>query len=96
MAFELRILDTISCPRCNATAELRIDEKKTNSKYVLVHIVCQTCRLRKYSHTTTHKAVRIHQQIRKLKSRSMFQGRRNLARRIEKLEMLEQQAEREF
>jgi uncharacterized protein YbaR (Trm112 family) len=93
MAFELKILDIISCPRCNATAELRIDQKKTNSKYVLVYMVCSTCRLNRYSHTTTPKAVKIRGQIKRLKSK---QGNRKVHDKISELERLEKAAEREF
>lgn len=72
MPFELKILDNIHCPRCNGKAELRIDQHKSDSKIVLVYVVCPICRLNRYSHTTTRKAIKIHSKIKKLKKKSVL------------------------
>lgn len=66
MAFELKILGTTICPRCNATAELRIDQVKRNSDWILVYVVCKTCRLNRYSHTISKKDFRLLPQLRRL------------------------------
>jgi len=94
MAFETKILDTIHCPRCNGMAELRIDQKESPRKWVLVYLVCPICKLNRYSHTTTRKAVKIHSQIKRLKKKSVV-GRR-VQESIRKLEEMKIKAERDF
>ena len=92
MAFEKKILDTIRCPRCNATAELRLDQKPPKDNWVFVYIVCPTCRLNRYSHVTTRKAVLLQGRINKLKN-SGKKGR-FISDRISKLEEMKRGAER--
>ena len=101
MAFELKVLDKISCPRCNGKAELRLDQQKRGNKFVLVYIVCDICKLNRYSHTTTPKAVKLHQRIKKVNAKRSRVSRNSsldaaLARQVELLEELKAQAEREF
>lgn len=94
MAFEMKILGEIHCPRCNAIAELRIDQKPPKNNWVFVYIVCSTCRLNKYSHTTTRKAVKIESQIKRLKKKSLVSP--SISDKIKKLEELKRGAERSF
>lgn len=92
MAFEIKVLDKIRCPRCNAKAELRIDQRKPNGNWIFVYIVCSTCRLNRYSHVTTRKAVLLQVRINKLKN----SGKKSklLDDRIAKLEEMKRGAER--
>lgn len=94
MAFELKVLDKISCPRCNGKAELRIDQKQPNGNWVFVYIVCPICKLNKYSHSTTRKAVYIQSRINKLRRNTPKS--RMLDDRISKLEKMKAKAESEF
>lgn len=101
MSFELKILDIVSCPRCNGKAQLRLDQEKRNPKHVLVYIVCDVCKLRRYSHTTTPKAVKIHQKIKRLNEKRSRVARNTsldnaLASQIRILEGLKTKAERSF
>jgi C4-type Zn-finger protein len=63
MAFEKKILGQLHCPRCNAIAELRVEDYKPGSETVLVFVVCEKCRYRRYNHRTTKKAIRIQGKI---------------------------------
>lgn len=94
MAFETKILGKISCPRCNAKAELRIDEKPSKNNWIFVYIVCSTCRLKKYSHSTTRKAVYLQSRINKLRKNTPKSRVWN--DKIDKLEELKRGAERSF
>ena len=69
MPFELKVIDKIQCPRCNAWAEIRIDQgqMETESKMILSFVVCSKCKLTRYYGTTTEKAIRIISKINKLK-----------------------------
>lgn len=100
MPFDLKILETRNCPRCNAIAHLRVDKHKNNYKLVLVYIVCPTCRLEKYSHTTTRKAIQIQQRINQLRRRNDKLPRSRVFRKrndiIQKLEEEKLNAERDF
>lgn len=100
MPFELKVLGKINCPRCNAVAEQRVDKHKNDYKLVLVYIVCPTCRLEKYSYTTTRKAILIQQRINQLSRRNnnlpksrVFRKRNDI---IKKLEEEKLRAERDF
>lgn len=94
MAFELKVLDKISCPRCNGKAELRIDQKEPMGNWVFVYIVCPICKLNRYSHSTTRKAIYIQGRIDKLKKNAPKS--RMLNDRISKLEELKRRAEINF
>ena len=101
MAFELKVLDKIHCPRCNGKAELRIDVQKRSEKHTLVYIVCDICKLNRYSHTTTPKAIKYHQRIKKLNQKRSLVVQNSsldntLARQIEFLQGLKEKAERNF
>jgi hypothetical protein len=94
MAFEMKVLDKIRCPRCNAKAELRIDQKEPKGNWVFVFIVCHTCKLNKYSHSTTRKAVYFQSRINRLKKNAPES--RMLTDKLKKLEELKRGAERSF
>ena len=88
MAFEKKILERIHCPRCNAKAELRMDVKKTDTKWVLVYVVCETCKLNRYMYTTTRKTVKQKLRVAKLKEAAMRNPKRShvLHQHIERIE----------
>jgi uncharacterized protein YbaR (Trm112 family) len=88
MAFELKVIDRVHCPRCNGKAELRIDQKKTDTKWVLVYVVCPVCRLNRYMYSTTKKAIINQQRIKRLKNAYMKSPKKSrvLRDRINKLE----------
>lgn len=94
MAFELKVLDKISCPRCNGKAELRIDQKKPNGNWVFVYIVCPICKLNRYTYSTTRKAIYLQSRINKLKNNAPKS--RILNDRIAKLEEMKRRAESQF
>jgi transcription elongation factor Elf1 len=66
MAFEKKVLDNITCPRCNAVAELRIDIKEPSGKMIFVYISCKVCRLVRFHSTTTKKAMKYDKIIKKM------------------------------
>lgn len=90
----MKILEKIHCPRCNAIAELRVDQKSPKNNWVFVYIVCSTCKLVKYSHSTTRKAVYLQSRINKLRKNT--HRSRVLNDRISKLEEMKRGAERSF
>lgn len=94
MPFQIKVLDTISCPRCNGKAELRIDEKDPVKNWVFVYIVCPICKLHKYSYSTTRKAIYLQARINKLKKNAPKS--RMLDARISKLEDMKRRAESDF
>jgi len=68
MAYERKIYEKTSCPRCSySQAELRLDIVKPISGRYLVYFVCPMCRLTQYRFSTTKKAVRLQSRIEKLK-----------------------------
>lgn len=55
MTFVKIVLQELHCPRCNAIAQLRIEEER--DKACLVYIVCNKCRLRQFHSITSRKAI---------------------------------------
>ena len=91
MPFEIKVLDTINCPRCNGKAELRIDQHKNDIERVLVYIICPICRLNKYSHTILKDDLKIAKRIKTLKNRHALANNPNVKRSIlDKITKLEQ------
>ena len=90
MAFELKVLEKVSCPRCNGKAELRIDQKKNDTRFILVYTVCNVCKLNRYSHTTTRKEIKTQREINKLKEMVArnHKNKKSILARIEKLKKL--------
>lgn len=88
MPFELKVIDRVHCPRCNGKAELRIDQHKTDTKWVLVYVVCPVCKLNRYMYSTTRKAIQMQQRIQRLKNAYMKSPKKSrvLRDRITKLE----------
>lgn len=98
MPFEKIVLKRIHCPRCNGIAELRTDIVKPESKMVLVFVVCSLCRYKRYSYTTTYKAIQIGSKIDKLiqKLENLDQNSaaaRTLIARINHMKELQRKAE---
>jgi len=69
MSFEKKIVGNINCPRCNAIAELRIDVYKPKSETVLVYVVCDKCKLKRFHHRTTKKVIRLQTKLAKAKKK---------------------------
>lgn len=66
MPSDIKILYELNCPRCNAKAQLRVEDQHANM--CLLYIVCDKCKLRKYQGIATRKAVNLmKQEIRILK-----------------------------
>jgi len=64
MAFTQYILqDKVSCPRCNADSQIRIEDKEDFC--IIVH-VCKYCRLHKNLRITTRRAIELEKRERKL------------------------------
>lgn len=55
MTFVRLVIKELNCPRCNAIAQLRIEEERGDA--CVVYIVCSKCKLREYKYLTTRKAV---------------------------------------
>ena len=66
MAFELKVIEKTTCPRCNALAQIRIDVRESESNIVLAYVVCKHCRLKRYLYTTTPKAIKYIKNINRL------------------------------
>lgn len=64
MPFIRLVLRELNCPRCNAIAQLRIEEERGDA--CVVYIVCSKCRLHSYQGITTRKAVTLMGQEEKL------------------------------
>lgn len=70
MAYERKILEKTTCPRCTySQAELRLDIKKIESERILVYLVCPMCRLQIYRFSTEKKAIKIQKRIDKMSRR---------------------------
>lgn len=82
MPFERLILKELNCPRCNAIAQLRIEEKRADTS--VVYIVCSKCKLQKYQGLFTRKAVNLVSYQRKLESKLEFMKDSRHKRRLEK------------
>lgn len=70
MSFELKSIGTQNCPRCNAIAQLRIDIRKTDNKWIPIYIVCKVCRLKRYMFTKTRREIEIDRRIGLLRERA--------------------------
>lgn len=75
MAFERKIVQELSCPRCNAWAQLRIEQEREG--VCILYIVCNKCKLRKYSGVLSRKTINLMTQEEKLlkKINLMRQGK---------------------
>lgn len=77
------ILRELHCPRCNAIAQLRVEEEREVA--CIVYIVCRKCKLTKYYGITTRKAINLMSKEEKLvemlsRSKSKSEQQRLLAK----------------
>jgi len=66
MAFEQKILNEINCPRCNAIAQERLEDRTEG--YAIIILWCEKCRLRRNLGVTTRKALRLRKRQKRLRS----------------------------
>lgn len=87
MPFIQKILREVHCPRCNAIAQERLEDRET---YVIIILWCSKCRLERKLGLTTRRALKLKKRHKKL-SESLNQTKNPRARaRIEfKLRQLE-------
>ena len=64
MAYKRVVLRDETCPRCNAQAQVRVDNERSGR--LLVELVCSKCKLRESRGLTTRKAVDLESKIEKL------------------------------
>ena len=64
MTFVRLVVSELHCPRCNAWAQLRIEEERNT--ICVLYIVCSKCKLRKYFGITTRRAVTLTMKRQKL------------------------------
>jgi len=78
MAFQMKILDKINCPRCNAIASLRLDQKHPKNDWIFIYIVCPTCKLSKYSHTIDKKELNLHKKRKKIEKSGISEDKKKI------------------
>ena len=66
MTFAQIILKEVSCPRCNAKAQHRLEDR---DKYVIIYLSCRKCRLERKLGLTTRKALNLKKRQEKLRKR---------------------------
>ena len=66
MAFIQKIIQKISCPRCNAEAQLRAEDR---NEYVIIMLQCPKCKLERRVGLTTRKALNLKKRRLKLEKR---------------------------
>jgi len=85
--FVQKILREISCPRCNAIAQERLEDR---DNAVVIQLVCPKCKLKRNLGITTRKALKLKKRQKKLReslSRAKNQrDRSNIQKKIEFLE----------
>ena len=85
--FIQKILREVTCPRCNAIAQERLEDKE---KLVLIYFYCDKCKLRKNMGLTTRKALRLRKrQIELRNSLNLARSQRDRSRLLRQLELLE-------
>src|SRR5262245_17835839 len=88
MSFERKILQELNCPRCNAWAQLRIEEEREG--VCICYIVCNKCRFKKYSGILSRKTVNLISQSEKVKTKlDLMKEGTHKARLRKHLEFLE-------
>lgn len=87
MQFQQKVIRNISCPRCNAIAQERYEDR---DKTVIIILWCNKCKLKKSLGLTTRKAIRLRK--RQTELRELVNQTRNprtraiLAKRLQNLE----------
>ena len=56
------IIEELLCPRCNANAQIRVVEL---GKVLQLYLICPMCRLKQYRGTTSRRALKIENQLKK-------------------------------
>ncbi len=64
MAFIQKILREVSCPRCNAIAQERLEDR---DRFVIIILWCDKCKLKRNLGLTTRKALRLKKRQQKLR-----------------------------
>lgn len=62
--FIQKILREVNCPRCNAIAQERLEDRKA---FVIIYLSCPKCHLEKNLGLTTRKALKIRKRQAKLR-----------------------------
>lgn len=94
MPFIQKVLQEVNCPRCNAIAQERLEDREN---FVIIMLVCDKCKLTRNLGLTTRKALKLKK--RQIKLRKSLNQERNqrtraiLQSRLQKLEREIQKAE---
>jgi len=84
-----RILREVTCPRCNAIAQERLEDK---DKFVLIYLWCDKCKLTRNMGLTTRKALRLKKRQTRLRdSLNQAKSQRDRSRILKQLELLDRQ-----
>ena len=89
MTFIQYVLREVNCPRCNAIAQERIEDRERN---VIIVLWCDKCKLKRHIGVTTRKALALRK--RQTKLRNLANQTRNphdRNRLLKQAELLEQQ-----
>lgn len=87
--FIQKILRETICPRCNAIAQERLEDK---DKFVLIYFWCDKCKLKRNIGLTTRKALKLKKrQIVLRESLNQAKNQRVQSRIIKQLELLDRQ-----
>ena len=89
-----KILREINCPRCNAEAQERLEDK---DKFVLIYFWCDKCKLKRNMGLTTRRALKLKKrqiELQELLDQARNQrGRSKILKQLELLERKIHQAE---
>ena len=65
MPFKQYILNTVSCPRCNAIAQERLEDREDG--YAIITLECPKCYLKRNLGITTRRALKLKKRQKKLR-----------------------------
>lgn len=85
--FIQKILREVHCPRCNAIAQERLEDK---GKFVLIYLWCNKCKLKRNMGLTTRRALKLKKRRSELRdSLNQAKSQRVRSRILKQLELLE-------
>lgn len=92
MTFIQKILREVHCPRCNAIAQERLEDRE---KTVIITLWCDKCKLRRHLGYTTRKALSLRKRQQKLRNLvNQERNPRTKARVTRQLTLLDEQIRR--
>jgi len=89
VAFIQKVLKEVNCPRCNAIAQERLEDRESS---VIIMLWCDKCKLKRNLGITTRKALKLKKRQKKLRELLNHAKNQRVRSRIQKqIELLELQ-----